>query len=155
MQFSRKHSATLLKYLWVSFITGAISHGFFSTGRSLLTALLGVIFFSVGHFLEISEHSKDLWRNILLSALLAVAIGAVTWWLQHFPDSPERSLWILPLGYALSIWVLAYIDRTKFARREWIYTFASLLLVLALSGGLYNYYDVHHLNIEVPGSHPH
>lgn len=44
MTFSTQHLSTVLKYGGISFIAGAVNHGFFSESRSLWTALLGVVF---------------------------------------------------------------------------------------------------------------
>lgn len=47
MNFSRDHFTTLIKYIGISFITGAISHGVFSGTRSLLTGAFGVACFII------------------------------------------------------------------------------------------------------------
>jgi hypothetical protein len=55
---------------------------------------MGVLFFALGTWLEDTHHTG---KDLLLSTFLAISIGAFTGGLQHFPDSPERSVWILPL----------------------------------------------------------
>ena len=42
----------LLKYSGISFISGAVNHGFFSGERSLWTALVGMVLFVLGAWLE-------------------------------------------------------------------------------------------------------
>jgi hypothetical protein len=95
MTFSRAHFSTLIKYIGISFITGAISHGFFSGTRSLVTGIFGIGCFMIGTMME--DDTSNTWRTLLAGAILAVGIGSVTGGLQHFPDSPERSLWIIPV----------------------------------------------------------
>ena len=46
--FQQQHSAMLLKYSGISFISGAVNHGFFSGTRSLWTAAIGIVLFVLG-----------------------------------------------------------------------------------------------------------
>ncbi len=43
-----RHTVTLLQYIGIGLISGAISHGFFSGFRSLVTAAIGIVVFVVG-----------------------------------------------------------------------------------------------------------
>jgi hypothetical protein len=38
----------------------------------------------------------------------SIGLGFFTGGLQHFPDSPERSLWVVPLGFFLSLLALYF-----------------------------------------------
>ena len=98
---NNSHFPTLIKYIGISLITGAIAHGFFSGTRQVITAIVGVIVFVIGTLIE-----KDTEKNIkiiMLSVGLAIGIGAITGGIQHFPDSPERSVWIVPGGMIISL----------------------------------------------------
>ena len=53
VSFERHHGAMLLKYSGISFISGAVNHGFFSGERSLWTAAVGVALFLLGAFLAL------------------------------------------------------------------------------------------------------
>lgn len=135
MTFSRAHFSTLIKYIGISFITGAIAHGFFSGTRSLLTGVFGIICFIIGTILE--EGKSIHWWTILTGAMLAIGIGAVTGWLQHFPDSPERSVWIIPVGYILSIYYFTKIHHHTLDKKQYTYIFYSSILTLILSIGIF------------------
>lgn len=50
--FEIQHSAMLLKYSGISFISGAVNHGFFSGERSLWTAAIGIVLFVVGAWMD-------------------------------------------------------------------------------------------------------
>ena len=85
----------LLKYSGISFISGAVNHGFFSGERSLWTAVVGILLFVAGalmlHRLEDDTGPREgLWKTLLLGALLSVGLGFFTGGLQHFPDSPNQ-----------------------------------------------------------------
>lgn len=134
MKFTRDHASSLIKYTGISFITGAISHGFFSEVRSLLMGAFGVVCFIVGTLMEDGYSTK---KAILLSAGLAIAIGAVTGGLQHFPDSPERSLLIIPVGYVLSLALFAYLHEHKITSKDKTYMVLSSLFILVLSVGIF------------------
>lgn len=99
------HFATLCKYGGISFIAGAVNHGFFSGERSLITAVIGVLAYLVGGILErrANPGSNQSWADMLgVGIVAAVGLGFFTGGLQHFPDSPERSAWVVPLGFVMS-----------------------------------------------------
>ncbi len=135
MNFSRSHFSTIIRYIGVSFITGAISHGFFSGSRSLITGAIGVVCFIIGTLME--EGTTTGWKSVISGAILAVGIGAVTGGLQHFPDSPERSLWILPVGFIISLIFYALIHDYKIGKKEYTYATISLIATCILSVGIF------------------
>ena len=106
MQFQTRHLATLSKYAGISFIAGAVNHGMFSEQRSLITAALGVLFFLIGAYVENRSQSDDAvsWGDVIGFGILAsIGLGFFTGGLQHFPDTPGRSVWVVPLGFFLSL----------------------------------------------------
>lgn len=115
MNFQIQHIATLAKYSGISFIAGAVNHGMFSEERSLLTAAAGVVFFIFGGYLEMraAPQSGKRWADLLGFGILAsIGLGFFTGGLQHFPDSPERSVWVVPLGFFLSL-LATYFSEAK------------------------------------------
>lgn len=106
MKFQTEHLATLAKYAGISFVAGAVNHGFFSERRSFVTAGLGVVCFLIGAAMEMkaAPDGTKRWADLLGFGIVAsVGLGFFTGGLQHFPDSPERSLWVVPLGFFLSV----------------------------------------------------
>lgn len=117
MNLPTTHFATLCKYAGISFIAGALNHGFFSGERSLLTAVIGVLVYLLGGFLEMraSPDGSQRWVDLLgLGIVSSIGLGFFTGGLQHFPDSPARSAWVVPLGFAMSLlayWLMQGRDR--------------------------------------------
>lgn len=117
MNLPTAHFATLCKYAGISFIAGAVNHGFFSGERSLLTAGIGVLVYLVGGILEMraSPDGSQRWVDLLgLGIVSSIGLGFFTGGLQHFPDSPARSAWVVPLGFAMSLlayWLMQGRDR--------------------------------------------
>ena len=106
MGLAIQHSATLARYAGISFIAGAVNHGMFSEQRSLITACFGVLLYLSGSFLEMRLRSKAerRWKDLLgFGVFASIGLGFFTGGLQHFPDSPERSVWVVPLGFLLSL----------------------------------------------------
>lgn len=106
MNAATQHTAMLAKYAGISFIAGSVNHGMFSGERALVTALLGVAFYILGGFLEMRAQPKEAknWGDLLGVGILAsVGLGFFTGGLQHFPDSPARSAWVVPLGFLLTL----------------------------------------------------
>ena len=111
MNFQTQHLATLAKYAGISFIAGAVNHGMFTEERSFLTAALGVAFYLVGAAMEVkaSNDTSKRWGDLLGFGIVAsIGLGFFTGGLQHFPDSPQRSLWVVPLGFFLSLLALYF-----------------------------------------------
>jgi uncharacterized cupredoxin-like copper-binding protein len=106
MKFQTEHLATLAKYAGISFVAGAVNHGFFSERRSFVTAGVGVICFLLGAAMEMkaAPDGSKRWGDLLGFGIVAsIGLGFFTGGLQHFPDSPGRSLWVVPLGFFLSL----------------------------------------------------
>lgn len=111
MKFQTEHLATLSKYAGISFVAGAVNHGFFSERRSFVTAGVGIAFFVIGAAMELKSAPEGAkrWADLLGFGILAsVGLGFFTGGLQHFPDSPERSAWVVPLGFFLSLGALYF-----------------------------------------------
>ena len=131
MNFQLQHLSTLSKYAGISFIAGAVNHGMFSEQRSLITAALGVVFFIVGAYAENRSQSGSAvaWGDVLGFGILAsVGLGFFTGGLQHFPGSPQRSAWVVPSGFFLSLIALYFGNTTERAS-------AKAVLWYALGGG--------------------
>ena len=143
--FGRYHSVMLLKYSGISFISGAVNHGFFSGERSLWTAALGIVLFVLGALLElfdkqITNQAHNGWASILLwGALLSIGLGFFTGGLQHFPDSPERSLWVVPLGFFVTVISLVLSADFKLNKPTLIYTVLVGAVVVVGSSAAFQY----------------
>lgn len=136
MTFSTQHLSTVLKYGGISFIAGAVNHGFFSETRSLWTAGFGILFYLLGAWLELRQQTADAktWRDVLGAGIVfSIGIGFFTGGLQHFPDSPERSVWVVPLGFALSVVAMSVMDSSGTAQRKstWLYGLIAVAVVMA------------------------
>ncbi len=108
--FSISHVSSLLKYMGVSFIAGAVAHGAFSEARSVVTAAIGIGGYMIGAYLQSRNDGGErlTWSTVIGGgALSAIGIGFFTGGLQHFPDSPSRSVWVVPIGFLLSAGALA------------------------------------------------
>jgi uncharacterized cupredoxin-like copper-binding protein len=138
MSFATTHTATLLKYGGISFIAGAVNHGMFSETRSVITASFGVFFYLLGSWLEmrVQDVERLSWADVLgVGIVSSIGLGFFTGGLQHFPDSPDRSVWVVPLGFALSLLAMYYMDwRTRMPiHRLFAYALVSVAIVSACS----------------------
>ena len=131
------HTSTLLKYTGISFIAGSVTHGAFTGQRSIITAMLGVVFFVLGTVLEKtgeSEKPQSLTRLLLIGIFGSVGLGLFTGGLQHFPDSPDRSAWVVPLGFLISL-IALYLTEAKAKVGSAVFTKYALIgtIVVALA----------------------
>jgi uncharacterized cupredoxin-like copper-binding protein len=138
MSFATTHTATLLKYGGISFIAGAVNHGMFSESRSAITAAVGVFFYLLGSWLEmrVQDAQRLSWADVLgVGIVSSIGLGFFTGGLQHFPDSPDRSVWVVPLGFALSLLAMYYMDwRTRMSLNRLItYALFSIAVISACS----------------------
>lgn len=137
--FQQQHGAMLLKYSGISFISGAVNHGFFSGTRSLWTAAIGIVLFVLGAWLEHRLNADSaqaprsgLLQTLVLGTLLSIGLGFFTGGLQHFPDSPARSAWVVPLGFFISVLALGLSAPGHWPRAATVYV---LVLGAALTAG--------------------
>ncbi len=147
--FQHHHGAMLLKYSGISFISGAVNHGFFSGERSLWTAAVGIVLFVLGAALEHrlsdspQERDQGLIRTLALGTLLSIGLGFFTGGLQHFPDSPARSAWVVPLGFAISVPALALSGGLAWRRSSSVYAAVLGVLVAGSSWGAWQWLERH------------
>jgi len=148
--FQHHHGAMLLKYSGISFISGAVNHGFFSGERSLWTAAIGIVLFVLGAALEhrLSDSQAEpaqssLLRTLIVGALLSIGLGFFTGGLQHFPDSPARSAWVVPLGFFGSVLALALNTSHAWQRSTNVYVMVVGALVTAGSYGAWQWLEKH------------
>jgi hypothetical protein len=104
--YNKQHLISILWYIWIWFIGGSISHGFFSWTRSIVMAILGIIMFIISEYLK--WWAKDYAKLIIGWLVFSVAIGMVSGGFQHFLDSPMRSLWIIPVWWIISTIIFPY-----------------------------------------------
>ena len=158
VHFENHHAAMLLKYSGISFISGAVNHGFFSGERSLWTAGVGMLLFVMGavmaHRLEDGPGAEqsNLGKTLLLCALLSVGLGFFTGGLQHFPDSPARSAWVVPLGFVISVPALAWSTSFVWRTRSTVY---ALIVGVLVSVGSYGAWQWLERNPQYLGGHAH
>lgn len=138
----------LLKYSGISFISGAVNHGFFSGARSLWTAAIGIVLFVLGAWIEhrLTDSSAEgsgssLGRTLLWGTLLSIGLGFFTGGLQHFPDSPARSAWVVPLGFVISVVALAVSAELTWLRSTTVYAVVVGVLVTGGSWGAYRWLE--------------
>ena len=148
MSFPLSHISSLFKYTGISFTAGAITHGFFSGERAIWTAAFGITIYLVGGTLEkIANPDKDhSWTDVLAIGIVAsIGLGFFTGGLQHFPDSPARSSWVVPVGFAMSLLAMYLMEgkgKVKI-RLVLIYGAISLALVTAASVYALSYFNEH------------
>jgi uncharacterized cupredoxin-like copper-binding protein len=151
--FQRHHVAMLLKYSGISFISGAVNHGFFSGERSLWTAAAGIVLFVCGatleHRLAGEEQDAGLVQTLLWGSLLSVGLGFFTGGLQHFPDSPARSAWVVPLGFVLSVLAFLASQSRRWTRGIAAYGVAGAAVVAAASVGAWQWLEGKVRTVEV------
>ena len=150
MNFQQHHGAMLLKYAGISFISGAVNHGFFSEQRSIWTAAIGIVLFVLGAWMEhrlrdpqADLPSTGLLQTLVLGALLSIGLGFFTGGLQHFPDSPARSAWVVPLGFFISVAALAWSTDHAWQRGTTVYVALVGALVVAGSYGAWQWLGQH------------
>jgi uncharacterized cupredoxin-like copper-binding protein len=148
MNFPLSHIASLCKYTGISFTAGAITHGFFSGERSFWTAAFGIAIYLVGGTLEkISNPNKDhSWTDVLAIGIVAsIGLGFFTGGLQHFPDSPARSSWVVPVGFAMSLLAMYLMEGKGKVRLRSVFIYGAISLALVIAASLYSlsYFNEH------------
>lgn len=156
----RSHTATLLQYIGIGLISGAISHGFFSGFRSLVTAVIGVGVFVIWLTYEryLVGSKVDLGRVLLIGIIFSISTAMVAGGIQHFLDSPWRSVWIIPLWYCISL--IAFREKEQIKNSfidivwralsiSWIIFVVWYLVAQYVPMSYYHHQDFHPKNSEV------
>ena len=148
MNFPLSHIASLCKYTGISFTAGAITHGFFSGERSFWTAVFGIAIYLVGGTLEkIANPDKDQsWTDVLAIGIVAsIGLGFFTGGLQHFPDSPARSAWVVPVGFAMSLLAMYLMEGKGKVKIKGVLIYGGISLALVIAASLYSlsYFNEH------------
>ena len=157
MSFQANHISLLLRYSGISGIAGAINHGFFSEERSIITAAIGVALYMIGAVIDHRNHPDETsdWRSFFgFGIISSIGLGFFTGGIQHFPDSPARSMWVVPLGFVMSVIAFYMLEgREKIQIRSFfVYALLGTVLVIAACWGAWEAID--HLG-GVPHSHAH
>jgi uncharacterized cupredoxin-like copper-binding protein len=148
MNFPISHISSLCKYTGISFTAGAITHGFFSGERSFWTAAFGIAIYLVGGTLEkIANPDKDhSWTDVLVIGIVAsIGLGFFTGGLQHFPDSPARSFWVVPVGFAMSLLAMYLMEGKGKVKMKSVFIYGAISLALIIGASLYalSYFNEH------------
>lgn len=124
MKNNLRYIISACNYIGVWFISWSISHGFFSETRSFIMAFLWMVLFILWEFLNKKYIEKEkIWnfniyiRIILTWLVFSIWIWMISGWVQHFLDSPTRSLWIIPLWFVISY--LIYPKREEMKDIKW------------------------------------
>jgi uncharacterized cupredoxin-like copper-binding protein len=86
--------------------------------------------------MRVQDAQRQSWADVLgVGIVSSIGLGFFTGGLQHFPDSPDRSVWVVPLGFALSLLAMYYMDwRTRMSVNRLItYALFSIAVVSACS----------------------
>jgi uncharacterized cupredoxin-like copper-binding protein len=148
MNFSLSHIFSLCKYTGISFTAGAISHEFFSGERAIWTAVFGVAIYLVGSTLE-KIANPDIghsWTDVLAIGIVApISLGFFTGGLQHFPDSPARSSWVVPAGFAMSLLAIYLIEGKGKVKIKGVLIYGGISLTIVVTASLYalSYFNEH------------
>jgi len=148
MNFPLSHISSLCKYTGISFTAGAITHGFFSGERAIWTAAFGIAIYLVGGILEkIANPDKDhSWTDVLAIGIVAsIGLGFFTGGLQHFPDSPARSAWVVPVGFAMSLLAMYLMEGKGKIKIKGVLIYGGISLALVIAASLYalSYFNEH------------
>ena len=148
MNFPLSHISSLCKYTGISFTAGAITHGFFSGERAIWTAAFGIAIYLVGGVLEkFANPDKDhSWTDILAIGIVAsIGLGFFTGGLQHFPDSPARSSWVVPVGFVMSLIAMYLMDGKGKVKIRSLLLYGAISTAIVVSASIYalNYFNEH------------
>ena len=148
MNFPLSHISSLCKYTGISFTAGAITHGFFSGERAIWTAVFGIAIYLVGGTLEkIANPDKDhSWTDVLAIGIIAsIGLGFFTGGLQHFPDSPARSSWVVPVGFAMSLLAMYLMEGKGKIKIKAALIYGAISLAIVIAASLYSlsYFNEH------------
>lgn len=128
----KKYLSDIFHYIWVWFIWWSISHWFFSWERSIVMAIIWFIMFIIWELLQ-KQNFKDInyLKILFVWVFYSLSIWMINWWLQHFLDSPERSLWIIPFWFIISLMIFPLKESLSYkeVKKNYIFLWFFSLLI--------------------------
>ena len=89
----------------------------------------------IGALMQPAEPYRIAAGDVLGFGLLSsIGLGFFTGGLQHFPDSPDRSLWVVPLGFVLSGLAMYFIDWRGQLRVRALVTYGLVSFAVVMAG---------------------
>jgi len=148
MNFPLSHISSLCKYTGISFTAGAITHGFFTGERAIWTAAFGIAIYLIGGVIEkiIDPDKAHSWTDILAIGIVAsIGLGFFTGGLQHFPDSPARSAWVVPVGFAMSLIAMYLMDGKGKVKMKSLLVYGAISMSTVAAASFYalTYFNEH------------
>jgi len=72
-------------------------------------------------------------------------LGFFTGGLQHFPDSPARSSWVVPVGFAMSLLAMYLLEGKGKVKVKSVFIYGLVSLALVITASLYalSYFNEH------------
>jgi len=87
------------------------------------------------------DSNTSLFESLWVGTLLSIGLGFFTGGLQHFPDSPARSSWVVPLGFGISILALVFSLQMRVNRALVVYGLGLGILVSFSSLAAYQAFE--------------
>ena len=120
----------------------------FSVERAIWTAVFGVAIYLIGSAIDkVSNSDKDhSWTDVLAVGLVAsIGSGFFTGGLQHFPDSPARSSWVVPVGFAMSLLAMYLMEGKGKVKVRAVLVYGGISLAIVIAASLYalSYFNEH------------
>jgi hypothetical protein len=77
--------------------------------------------------------------------IASVGLGFFTGGLQHFPDSPDRSLWVVPVGFLMSLIAVYWMEGRPHAKIKGVLIYGSISVIIVTIASIYaaNYFKAH------------
>lgn len=149
--FSIVHIAMMCRYVGVGLMVVAMGQDFWGNKRSWIMAGIGIALFILGHMMEYftseSRVKRGVLSTLLLGGLLAVGVGLFIGGLLQFAVRPEQSVWLVPLGGALSLLGLVFsLDKEQWGHWK-SYTLVAMALIGAGSLVAYQYFTQSQLGL--------
>ena len=103
---------------------------------------------------KIANRDKDhSWTNILAVGILAyIGLGFFTGGLLHFPDSPARSLWVVPVGFSMSLIAMYLMNGKEKVKIKSAVIYGAISITTVIVG---SFYALHYFNEHGSDSHSH
>ena len=80
-----------------------------------------------------------------IGIVASIGLGFFTGGLQHFPDSPARSSWVVPVGFAMSLLAMYLMEGKGKVKVKSVLIYGAISLALVIAASLYSlsYFNEH------------
>jgi len=131
----------ILLFFGVGFISGGAVHlGEGVNVWDISLVVVGILLFVTGSYIqEVIFNKKNLIAEgiipfLVYSLVLSIGVGMASGGIQHFVDTPQYSMFLIPIGLIIGLFAFIFKQNIQLASQQWVKLIVSSMIMATLLG---------------------